>query len=484
MVTFVDSLRLSSALPFLFMSAEILYVDPNRGNNASAQRGLSTKPFATITAAVRAAIAADTVYVLPGTYKENNLMKAGISIHFMPGAKIVYQDPGTGPGYGIFDDRAPGAAGGTFVVSGSLEITYRNSGNTINPNLNCRGAVVIQDATTKLNFEGKRITISQPTFNAIQCFAAFCIFACADGSMIACDEVTDTFETWTDPGDGVTTGPGFAMGVYWGRGDLHVNIHRNTMAANYCFWCEEPSGNPATNCWYRGHLMQTREAGALACFYVSGPVGANSVNYRIWCDCLEILAASVAVNTIIKGAKVYLNAQKVQGTNAFICQGVELWATVAKISASTQWATHSAYTGISKDVHYTVQHFEDIGSVANGIQNQLSGSTLYIHGGLLKNGASGLVLVSHESGRTRLIGCELDATANNTANNRPIVTSAPDLRLVGCTILTSASATASIYAAAARTVKFTGTTIATKAVDPNVTQQPVSSVVVDASAGP
>lgn len=463
--------------------AEILYVDNAHTHSGGGSRGNSDQPFGTIKAAVAAAQSGDMVWVMPGTYNENNLMKAGITIHFMVGAYIVFQDPGTGLGYGIFDDRAAGAAG-VFNVTGYVDITYRNSGNTINPNLNCRGAVVVQSTSTKLNFKGARVAVGQPSFNAIQGFAAFYIAACADGSQVDCDEILDTGETWTDPGDGVTTGPGYAMGVYWGKGDLHVSIRRNIMAANYCFWCEEPSGNPATNCWYRGQYMQTTSATAIALFYVSGPVGANSVNYRVWCDCLEILAATEAVNAITKGAKIYVNAQKVQGTRAFDIQGAELWATVEKVSASTQWVVYTGYSGTNKDAHFTVQHYDDIGSVANGIQNQLSGATLYIHGGLLKNGASGLVLVSHEGGRTRLIGCELDATANNTANNRPIVTSSADLRLVGCTILASANASASVYAAAARTVKFTGTSIATKAADANITQQPVTSLVVDASAGP
>src|SRR4051812_34274702 len=59
------------------------------GNNSTAVRGQSSRPYLTITAAKNAATNGDTIAVYPGTYNENNLLKAGVNYQFMPGVTIT-----------------------------------------------------------------------------------------------------------------------------------------------------------------------------------------------------------------------------------------------------------------------------------------------------------------------------------------------------------------------------------------------------------
>ncbi len=67
----------------------VCFVDQVFGNNATAARnGL---PFLTITAALAAALAGDTVYVLPGTYNEAISIPANVSLVGLDGARVIIQ---------------------------------------------------------------------------------------------------------------------------------------------------------------------------------------------------------------------------------------------------------------------------------------------------------------------------------------------------------------------------------------------------------
>lgn len=65
-----------------------LWVDP--ASTGTGQTGVLNHPFQTLTDAKNAAVSGDLIYVLPGTYNENNIHKNGVSWYFMPGAKVVY----------------------------------------------------------------------------------------------------------------------------------------------------------------------------------------------------------------------------------------------------------------------------------------------------------------------------------------------------------------------------------------------------------
>jgi len=86
-------------------TGNLLWVDAVNGNDATAVRGRLSAPFLTLTAAKLAAIAGDTIIVLPGTYNEKNLAKNGVNWHFENGAVISYSGMAAG---GVFDTAVAG----------------------------------------------------------------------------------------------------------------------------------------------------------------------------------------------------------------------------------------------------------------------------------------------------------------------------------------------------------------------------------------
>lgn len=88
-----------------------VFVDPQFGNNATAQRENEALPYLTLSAALAAAVPADTIYVQPGTFNEGNLqLRNTVDWYFTEGSRINY----TGSGF-IFLD---GGTSVTVVVQG------------------------------------------------------------------------------------------------------------------------------------------------------------------------------------------------------------------------------------------------------------------------------------------------------------------------------------------------------------------------------
>lgn len=109
------------ALPtsFVVNCGNLVLVDAVNGNNTTAQRGQMQWPFLTLSAAKAAAVAGDTILVLPGTYSDTNLAKNGVNWHFMPGAIVDFNDPDGLVEIAIFDTGPSGAnAACTFKVTG------------------------------------------------------------------------------------------------------------------------------------------------------------------------------------------------------------------------------------------------------------------------------------------------------------------------------------------------------------------------------
>src|SRR5881394_127131 len=75
------------------------------GNNSTGARGDASKPFLTLGAAKTNAVSGDTIFVMPGTYDEANLLKHGVNWHFFNGAKVIYTGADS---ISIFDDSPNG----------------------------------------------------------------------------------------------------------------------------------------------------------------------------------------------------------------------------------------------------------------------------------------------------------------------------------------------------------------------------------------
>lgn len=464
------------------VSGKVLIVNQTTGSDAS---GL---PFATIGGAQAVAVAGDLITVMPGTYNEQNVAKADVYLHFMPGASVIWQDAGAGPGYGIIDDRAAGVAG-KIRVSGWGEFTYRGS---LVDNVNSLGCFVITNAATDVEISYSKIYVGggKTAAGSATQIAGLYVKNCALSKFRGGDikNTPDGATYWPnplqdpeDPDDDWTIN--FAIGVYWEKGEMHV--YYDTISVNYyTVWCKEPAGSPDTNIYLRGNLL---ESTGFNCFYLSS---VASLNYRMWVFALQMKCPSVTLSLIGPG-KVYVSAQKIAGASVINCDsGTELWVIAEKLSivaAGGNWLAVSDGGGAIKGgrVRLDVQTYEDAsGTSVNGITVAGAiGSYVEINGGRMKNGAAATVPILHQSGVLRIKGLLIDALSNNSALNPPIKVQGAGLTLIGCQLHASANAV-SIDAATPQTVHFVGESIANKAANGNITQSPAGRLVIDATAIP
>lgn len=117
------------------------------GVDSTGARGSLTTPFLTLTAAKTNAVSGDTIFVLPGTYAEQDLLKDGVNWHFFNGAVVT----NTSVSLAIFQDNA-GAL--TSTISGDGQFT--GDGSYL--------SVVIANAST-VKIRGK-IAGGNPTIQA------------------------------------------------------------------------------------------------------------------------------------------------------------------------------------------------------------------------------------------------------------------------------------------------------------------------------
>lgn len=104
-------------------NSDTLFVSPN-GNDSTAVKGNSLRPYLTINAAKTAALAGNLIYVHPGIYNEKNLLKDLVNYYFSPGAKVISDDIAAGA---IFDDSPTGTNSAvTCLITGYGEFTRGN----------------------------------------------------------------------------------------------------------------------------------------------------------------------------------------------------------------------------------------------------------------------------------------------------------------------------------------------------------------------
>ncbi|PYJ09815.1 MAG: hypothetical protein DMF06_08725 [Verrucomicrobia bacterium] len=94
------------------------------GNNSTGARGDASKPFLTLGAAKTNAISGDTIFVMPGTYDEKNLLKNGVNWHGF-GASVIF----TGGSGAIWDDNAD-SIDATSIIEG-FDILENQSGDAV-----------------------------------------------------------------------------------------------------------------------------------------------------------------------------------------------------------------------------------------------------------------------------------------------------------------------------------------------------------------
>jgi len=110
------------------------------GDDSTGARGSLTTAFLTLGAAKTNAVSGDTIFVLPGTYNESDLLKTGVNWHFFNGS-VVTNTSGT---VAIFDDVA-----GAVVSDITGDGVFSDDGNY--------AAVEAQTAGSIISVKAKKI---------------------------------------------------------------------------------------------------------------------------------------------------------------------------------------------------------------------------------------------------------------------------------------------------------------------------------------
>lgn len=135
----------SILIPGIIPTGNLLWVDAVNGNDSLAVRGRMSVAFKTLTAAKNAALAGDTIMVLPGTYNENKLLKHLVNWHFLPGAIVSFTKEESGA---IFDTSAvTGNCASVITGMGEFKIANgQSTGHAINLTGSNAGTNLVIDA--------------------------------------------------------------------------------------------------------------------------------------------------------------------------------------------------------------------------------------------------------------------------------------------------------------------------------------------------
>lgn len=452
-------------------------------------------PYFTLTAAKEAAQSGDTIIVYPGTYSENNLLKNGITWLFMPGAIVSYTDPGSGPGYGIFDDRATGAVTcrvhghGQFIwrgldVNAAQIVPGTEGGQLTNANPNTTSCVYIANAGTSFYLEAVKIGGVSYAGNG-NGGAAIWISDCA-----LC--ITNTTEI-INPDQGVVVfredpaNPGIpiqlyntSIGIYWEKG-LTYNTFDYIKVSSYCLYGSQSNAATASDWYVKGKLIESEGVA----YYNNGPV-TNTPNWRTWVEVEEIKSAPIGCS-FLGGGKHYLKAMKigvVGDVNSVWNLGAgdcEAWLDVQKISAKV---ITGMFGSISNDYTGTcianIMHFEQLAGSTGPIINVNSGTFLFT-GQLMKTNGSVPAINLGAAGNVVVANYKIVTNTTNNAANRSALVASNGLTLKNVTCVTPALALESVHAATAKNVAIHGHCMSNKAKHANVTFTPLGVFTVDAA---
>jgi hypothetical protein len=363
------------------------------GSDASGARNNYGLPFATITAAKAAAVAGDTVYVMPGGYQENNLLKPYVNYFFFPGSSLSYtcSTYTVSDGYGFFDDRATGATTNRVIADGCR--FYFSMGtnlvNGVHGNTNGVGAIVLTNGTsdfyhTFLSYDGDMF-IDAPAVapvNGHQTWGLFNIVKCFNCELRGA-EVLDSRRA--ESANGVNN---LVNGLYWGEGKTYLKVSHVAPFPSYGIWADTKT-DTFQDLWVTADFCE-------GYIYTSMTSSKN----KCWLDFKELGVTNSATSDamdILGPGKVYIRAEKLAALDAGGAVvrfngggGAECWITAQKITAPTggSWVVNGGSTN-----YMNVQHYEapTAGSLtlANGITTSAGGVNLQNDSGLNWSGNSG-----------------------------------------------------------------------------------------------
>lgn len=417
------------------------YLGALGGTNTAILRGVS---YTNITAAKNAAASGDTIFVNPGTYLENNFLKAGVNYYFYPGARCLYTntDFSLTSGYAFFDDRATGATTNNIRGAGYF---YYSCGTNVDSvtgchgNSNAVGSVITTNPSTELYLEADTIDgdafadcicdINGDAASPTMIYLSRARLVTLNLKQLLCSRRLDTLNAI-----GCNTG-----GIFWELGETHAHINYISQfpLTFYAVWPHDPTGSSTDNFYISGDVMDG---------YLYSDSGGP--NYRCWYAFNEFKNGMQFL-----GGKHYVTAQKISGGSSgntpvaiTTASGAEVWITAEKITAPTGNALISMTSASTN--HITCQHFEGASGGSNNVFVVTAG-LLEVTGGEASVDGAGII---YSGGRTVLKGVTLCTTNKNTLTNFPVIVSAAGFKAVGCTFVGPAACTNAIYASSAQTV--------------------------------
>lgn len=434
-----------------FTNSAALVADPS-GSDTTGTRGRTDKPFLTLSAAKTAAASGDTVFVNPGSYTANDLLKNGVNLQFSPGANINFTADSA---FSIFDDKGVGI---TNLIGGLGDFNYAGPDS----GFDTAGVIKTSHSNSVIRLSANKLTAASA--NAIVgSVAPVWIQDCKLVEVNVNDiENADANET---------------SSIYWVHGETHVNANRIRSGSYVAIFGGADTGyTTATSLYVTAHSIEATNSDAI--WYE-----ATTAFGRMWITCEELISSGGegVVNFYSGPGRLYITAQKIndQGNvfgaikmTDFSAQNLgQLWVTSEKISSGAMFATIGNGT-----THMTAQHYEDTGGMTVGFT--ITGGTNYIHGGEMKirNGKG----FNISGGVTLIENMTIDTSATDNTNNAPIFISGGTVKLRNCTLIAPASAF-SINSSNAQTVKIYGSVAANRTNNVNITRSPSGTFTIDSN---
>jgi hypothetical protein len=431
--------------------------------NTAVVRGVR---YTSITNAVSAAVAGDTVYVNPGTYTEHNLLKKGVNYHFYPGAKLLWLCSGAtlGEGYGFFDDRATGAT--TNIITGAADCYYSAGTNydenalplATMGNSNVVGMILcVTNPATRIDLTlhdvGGDCFIAEDSVPIPGAAASPSWFYVGNAGRIKVkvNEFINSLFNWTSADGFTSTG----TGVYWESGEMYFTAEHigPWNDGGYAIWPNNTaSDHHSDNLWVNGGLCEGYLYSSCA-----------STNIRLWYNFQELRVTNSSLGAFVAiGGKSYLVADKISSTAGAVIaltpsatDGAEMWVTAQKITApaSGGWAICAG-----GNLWLSAQHYDaPSGTLTHGFNFipgalthiTIEGGEAFCDGqGILWSPVGGYINTS----TLTVKDFALDTSKANNAANTSISVGTNGVSVYGSRFKVPALATASITAAAAQTV--------------------------------
>jgi len=386
---------------------------PTGGKVRLIHNGVSTS-FTTITSAKTAAVAGDLIWVEPGTYSENNLLKSNVNYHLEPGVLISYTSASTDD-YGIFDDRSTGTT--TNKITGAGDIYWKSFRDDQLVN------AAIRLTNSNGYFDGSFGVISGDSYST-NFSTPNLIYSGGSNNWVnikASELLTKTLVSTQVLG-----------GILWTKGEMYVNISHIGQFYGYGVWPSDDDGTVTNNLWLTSDLVE--------CYIYAD---ALSLNFKSWYDIKEVRTAT---NTIVNagfaffGGRHYVRCEKISATATEatvatfrVVNGAEVWVDIQKLSRVGS-AGYGMLVDSTSKCFANVLHMDSPGGstlpmIKNSGELWLSGvkyyggTTLIIGDSGSSNRISGVFAISTNapvaifSGTTNVtvLGSSLTTTANTNA---------------------------------------------------------------------